>query len=358
MALPENLQRFMDEPLAVLNDGHVQLIDVMGDDMAIVDAARVSYGAGTKRVSADRHLIRFLMRHRHTTPFEMCEIKFRVRVPMDCWRQWIRHRTASVNEYSTRYSHAIDSAQQTDPQEWRSQAKSNKQGSGAFLTEFPEGTGPLDFGDWYTVNVPPEGASIGDSLSQQEAALQKLIREIYEQRLALGVAKEQARKDLPLSTYTEAYWKMDLHNLFHFLGLRMDPHAQLEIRSFANAVAEVVKVWVPWAWEAFEDYRLNGMYLTRFEVDGLKALLSWFSGPKSIVLPKMDEVQVEMFQQQVEMALSDPTYSIITTAPAQWTSALDIALKGSGFPAVPDGKKEPREVTEFKAKIRRLLPTD
>src|SRR5947209_3903379 len=153
------------------------------------------------------------MRHRHTTPFEMCEIKLHVRVPMDCWRQWIRHRTANVNEYSTRYSEAIDSAQKTGQSGWRLQAGTNRQGSGDYLD-----------------------AVAGATLSQREAQLQTLSREVYEERLTQGVAREQARKDLPLSTYTESYWKIDLHNLFHFLALRMDQHAQVEIRSYANTI--------------------------------------------------------------------------------------------------------------------------
>lgn len=276
--LPEHLQPFAEKAIPVLDDGHVLLVDVMGDDHAIVDAARVSYGVGTKRVSEDRHLIRYLMRHRHTTPFEMCEIKLRVRVPMDAWRQWIRHRTASVNEYSTRYSEAINACQTTDPEQWREQAKTNKQGSGGFVVTWPENAARLDTND----GESPLGGWIGQDfydspgsyLSERENEVQALAREVYEERLTFGVAREQARKDLPLSNYTEAYWKIDLHNLFHFLSLRMDPHAQLEIRSYADAIADIVKVWVPWAWEAFEDYRLNAMYLTRFEVQAVQGLLN------------------------------------------------------------------------------------
>jgi thymidylate synthase (FAD) len=210
----------------VLDDGFVCLVDVMGDDSSIVQAARVSYGDGTQRVSDDRTLIRYLLRHRHTTPFEMAEIKLLVRVPMDCWRQWIRHRTANVNEYSTRYSLAIDAAQTTAPAEWRTQAVSNRQGSGDALPE-----------------------SLGRELTQRETDLQQSIKQEYEQRIAAGVAREQARKDLPLSTYTEAYWKIDLHNLLHFLALRMDHHAQLEIRNYATTIGEqIVKPLFPVAW--------------------------------------------------------------------------------------------------------------
>lgn len=227
----------------VLDDGFVCLVDVMGDDQAIVQAARVSYGDGTRRVSDDRTLIRYLMRHHHTTPLEMVEVKILVRVPMDTWRQWIRHRTASVNEYSTRYSIAIDASQTTAPEAWRLQATSNRQGS----------EGLLD-------------VKAGEELSAQEAQFQKQAREMYQQRLERGVAREQARKDLPLSTYTEAYWKMDLHNLLHFLYLRMDSHAQWEIRQYACAIGEqIVRPLFPIAWEAFVDYRLEGLHLTRLE---------------------------------------------------------------------------------------------
>ncbi len=180
----------------LLNEGFVCLVDAMGDDRSIVQAARVSYGEGTRKTSDNRALIRYLMRHRHTTPFEMVEIKLLVRAPMDCWRQWIRHRTASVNETSTRYSIAIDTAAATPPQGWRKQAVANRQGSEGFLSP-----------------------AVGAELSGEEAAFLDRARQLYEKRLALGVAREQARKDLPLSTYTEAYWKIDLHNLFHFLEL-------------------------------------------------------------------------------------------------------------------------------------------
>lgn len=244
-----------------LDDGFVHLVDHMGNDAAIIDAARVSYGEGTKVVQDDRSLVRYLMRHRHSTPFEMAEFKFHVRVPMDTWRQWIRHRTANVNEYSTRYSEAIDSAQRTRPNTWRLQAKDNKQGSCGTVTEWPADSGMQLCGP-------------GDYLSSREQQLHEFAREIYEERVKnFGVAREQARKDLPLSTYTEAYWKIDLHNLFHFLALRMDSHAQVEIRTYANAMAELVKRAVPYAWEAFEDYRLRSITLSGPEIDEIRALL-------------------------------------------------------------------------------------
>lgn len=231
------------EKFPVLDDGFVCLVDVMGDDSSIVQAARVSYGEGTKKVSDDRTLIRYLLRHRHTTPFEMAEIKFLVRVPMDCWRQWVRHRTANINEYSTRYSLAIDAAQTTDPGEWRTQTESNRQGSGDSLP-----------------------ADLGQRLTQEETELQSKIREVYQGRISSGVAREQARKDLPLATYTEAYWKIDLHNLLHFLALRMDSHAQLEIRQYATTLGEqIVAPLFPIVWEAFLDYRMQSTFLTRLD---------------------------------------------------------------------------------------------
>ncbi|MBC7543071.1 MAG: FAD-dependent thymidylate synthase [Candidatus Sericytochromatia bacterium] len=244
------LDEILGVTLPVLDDGFIRVVDYMGTDAAIVQAARVSYGAGTKLVSEDRGLIRYLMRHRHTTPFEMCELKLHVRVPMDCWRQWIRHRAASVNEYSTRYSIAIDGAQTTKTDEWRTQAADNKQGSGDFLDP-----------------------TIGHTLSEQEQSFQSHARQLYDQRLEAGVAREQARKDLPLSTYTEAYWKVDLHNLLHFLALRMDAHAQSEIRAFATVIGdEIVRRWCPLAWEAFQDYRLQGQTLSAIETAVIAAI--------------------------------------------------------------------------------------
>lgn len=251
-AAATNAQTSLDQlkwvKFKVLDDGFVCLVDVMGNDASIVQAARVSYGDGTKHVNDDRNLIRYLMRHRHSTPFEMAEIKLAVRVPMDCWRQWVRHRTANINEYSTRYSNAIDSASTTAPDGWRIQSSSNNQGS----------EGNID-------------TTLGSQLSDAEAKLLSYSREVYEHRISNGVAREQARKDLPLSTYTEAYWKIDLHNLMHFLALRMDSHAQLEIRQYATIIGEeIVKPLFPLVWEAFEDYRLYGMFLSRIELIALE----------------------------------------------------------------------------------------
>jgi len=246
------LDEILGVPFKVLDDGFVRVVDYMGSDESIVQAARVSYGKGTKKVNEDRGLIRYLLRHSHTTPFEMCEIKLHLRVPMDCWRQWIRHRTANINEYSTRYSIAVDATQKTPPGEWRQQSSDNKQGSEGFM------------------DLP-----LGMQLTQQEQELQDHARQVYNERVERGIAREQARKDLPLSTYTEAYWKIDLHNLLHFLVLRMDNHAQFEIRSYANVIGhEIVRRWCPIVWEAFIDYRLRGSTLTRLEIDMIRAIQS------------------------------------------------------------------------------------
>lgn len=245
------LDEILGVPFKVLKDGFVRVVDYLGSDESIVQAARVSYGKGTKKIREDEALIRYLLRHQHTTPLEMCEIKLHVRVPMDCWRQWIRHRTANVNEYSTRYSIAIDAAETTKADEWRGQAITNRQGSEGFLD-----------------------TAIGEQLSKQENELHKLTRDVYQKRIDAGVAREQARKDLPLSTYTEAYWKIDLHNLLHFLHLRMELNAQLEIRQYAEVICnEIVKRWCPITWQAFWDYQMNSMSFSGLEIKIITAML-------------------------------------------------------------------------------------
>jgi thymidylate synthase (FAD) len=218
----------------VLDAGFVMVVATMGDDSSIVQAARVSYGVGLKTPEEDKKLIFYLMEHRHTSPFEMCEIKLHVKVPMDCWRQWTRHRTANISEVSTRYTELTNQDfQKTDPSRWRKQSTKNKQGSEDFL--------PVE---------------VGSSLSRAEVEFHVAAFQLYRERIEAGVAREQARKDLPLCTYTEAYWKIDLHNLLHFLELRMHPSAQYEIRQYANVIGEIVAAWCPITWEAFKKYRL------------------------------------------------------------------------------------------------------
>ena len=255
-----NIDSLKFKKYPVLDNGFVCLVDVMGSDTSICQAARVSYGNDTlaeqMSESKDRNLIRYLMSHQHTTPFEMVEIKFMVQVPMDCWRQWVRHRTANINEYSTRYTEAIDMCQTTAPDQWRLQATDNKQGSDGFL------------------QIDELGKISGKQLSEVEAQYHRKATEVYQARLQAGVAKEQARKDLPLSTYTRAYWKCDLHNIFNFLRLRMDSHAQYEIRMYANAMYEIVKQIVPVACEAFEDYVLNAKKFSAMEMNYIRKAMA------------------------------------------------------------------------------------
>lgn len=265
------LERRYESPLRwkkipVGSDGFVTLVDSMGTDQSVVQAARVSYGQDQRDMTPeeradDRALLRYLMRHRHSTPFEMVEIKVLVRVPMDTWRQWIRHRTANVNEYSTRYQPAIDSMATTD--EWRLQSSNNKQGSSGLLgSDWKEGMDSELRQKLYGHVTTP-----GEYLSAREQNFHNHATEVYQERLKFGVAREQARKDLPLSNYTEAYWKCDLHNVLHFLSLRMDSHAQLEIREFANALYSIVKQLFPLCCEAFEDYRLNAISLSALDIE-------------------------------------------------------------------------------------------
>ncbi len=255
------VEKWKEKPIQCLDKGFVRLVDVMGGDDSIVQAARVSYGKGTKKVSEDRGLIRYLMRHQHTSPFEMVEFKFHVKVPMDCWRQWIRHRTANVNEYSTRYSLAIDEKQETSSEHWRLQAQDNKQGSSGFLS--------------------PE---LGSEFSIKEKAFHEIATNLYKERIDAGIAKEQARKDLPLSTYTESYWKMDLHNLFHFLKLRLDQHAQYEIREYAKAIAQIVKGICPLSYEAFEDYVLQTISFSKQEIEWIKEHIAILLSSKAVIM--------------------------------------------------------------------------
>jgi thymidylate synthase (FAD) len=248
-----------------LDKGFVRLIDVMGDDAAIVQAARVSYGSGTKKVLEDRGLIRYLLRHAHTTPFEMVEFKFHVKLPIFVARQWIRHRTANVNEYSGRYSEMKDEFYTPNPNDIRPQSVLNKQGRS-------EETLPDGMAD-QAANAFKSG--------QDDAYAQ------YQEFLEQGIAREIARINLPVSNYTEWYWKIDLHNLFHFLRLRIDAHAQYEIRVFAEAIAELVKPFVPHAWQAFEDYVLNAHRMTAPELKVMKHLLESMEFPSDETLAEL-----------------------------------------------------------------------
>jgi len=232
-------------------DGFVRLVDVMGDDSSIVQAARVSYGAGTKKVHEDRGLIRYLIRHQHWTPVEMVEFKFHVKIPVFVARQWIRHRTANVNEVSARYTEMKDEMYLPPLQHISAQSKDNKQGRE--LQSFPE-------------DVANDIQAIINESNERQY-------DVYQKLLELGVARELARTVLPVGHYTEWYWKIDLRNLMNFLALRLDPHAQWEIRVYAEAMAEIVKQVVPIAWEAFEDYILHSSHLSRYETEIVKEIV-------------------------------------------------------------------------------------
>lgn len=250
-AVSPGLEAVLYAPIPVLDHGFVRVVDYMGDDAAIVQAARVSYGAGTKKAREDAALIRYLLRHHHTTPFEMCEIKYHIKLPIFVARQWIRHRTANVNEYSGRYSVMEDQFYIPAAEHLAAQSVSNRQGRGEVL----------------------EGA-------EAERALEILradSRQAYDHYLELlnsdaqgtvkhearqGLARELARMNLPVNLYTQFYWKIDLHNLMHFLALRADAHAQYEIRVYAEAMLETLRQWVPMTYEAFCDYRRGGVRLS------------------------------------------------------------------------------------------------
>jgi thymidylate synthase (FAD) len=253
------LARFT-EPQKVLDHGFVQLLDVMGDDEAIEEAARVSYQAGTRKVSDRRGLIRYLGRHRHTTPVEMVEMKIRVKLPIFVERQWIRHRTASTNEMSARYSELPEEFYVPVAEQVCHQDRTNKQGRAEPLDEVAAES-------FRQILISDSGETF-DS---------------YRTSLASGVARETARIGLPLGTYTEKVWKIDAHNLLHFLSLRLDPHAQWEIRQYAEAIAAIVREWLPLTWEAFVDYRLEGCSLSRMEVEVLRSVVrSWMSDEEDL----------------------------------------------------------------------------
>jgi thymidylate synthase (FAD) len=257
------LEAMLFQAIPVLDHGFVRVIDYMGDDTAVVQAARVSYGRGTRAANEDRGLIRYLMRHRHTTPFEMCEIKYHVKLPIFVARQWIRHRTANVNEYSARYSILDREFYLPAPEHLAAQSRLNRQGRGAVL----------------------EGAEAAEVL----ALLREDAARNYDHYLAMlnedeagakrdpsrrGLARELARMNLTLNTYTQWYWKIDLHNLLHFLSLRAAPHAQYEIRAYAAAMLETVEAWVPMTFEAFRDYRLGAATLSAQMLAVVRRLLA------------------------------------------------------------------------------------
>lgn len=254
-AVAEGMERHLYVAHPVLDHGLIRVIDYMGDDSAIVQAARVSYGRGTKAVSNDEGLIRYLMRHWHSTPFEMCEVKFHVKLPVFVARQWIRHRTANVNEYSARYSILDREFYIPAPEHLAAQSTVNNQGRGEVL-------------------AGAEAQRVLDILREDSMRSYDHYEGMLSQEGQQGLARELARMNLPANIYTQWYWKTDLHNLFHFLRLRADAHAQYEIRAYAETMCRIVADWVPLAYAAFEDYRLGGVQLSAKGVEALKRRLA------------------------------------------------------------------------------------
>ena len=254
-AVAPGMENHLYKVAPVLDHGFVRVIDYMGDDAAICQAARVSYGKGTKSVQSDEGLIRYLMRHWHSTPFEMCEIKLHVKLPVFVARQWIRHRTANVNEYSARYSILDREFYIPEPDALAAQSVVNNQGRGRLL----EGA---------------EAVRVLEILKSDSNRAYDNYEAMISDEGQDGLARELARMNLPANIYTQWYWKVDLHNLFHFLRLRADPHAQYEIRVYADAICKMVRDWVPAAYGAFEDYRLGGAVLSAKGLDCMRRMLA------------------------------------------------------------------------------------
>jgi thymidylate synthase (FAD) len=257
------LEALLYQAVPVLDHGFVRVIDYMGNDAAVVQAARVSYGRGTRAANEDRGLIRYLMRHRHSTPFEMCEIKYHVKLPIFVARQWIRHRMANVNEYSARYSILDREFYLPAPDQLAAQSAVNRQGRGSVL-EGEEAARVLDL--------------LREDASRNYDHYLDMLNEDADGRVLeegrRGLARELARMNLTLNTYTQWYWKTDLHNLFHFLRLRADPHAQYEIRVYAEAMLKTAEAWVPACTEAFRDYRMGAVTLSSGMLGIVKRMLA------------------------------------------------------------------------------------
>lgn len=257
------LEAILAQPIPVLDHGFIRVVDYMGDDAAVVQAARVSYGRGTKAANEDRGLIRYLMRHRHSTPFEMCSIKYHVKLPIFIARQWIRHRTASVNEISGRYSVLDREFYIPAPEHLAAQSQDNRQGRGAVL----QGEEAARVLRLLREDATQTYDHYLDMLNEDEGGT---VRDPSRS----GLARELARMNLTLNTYTQWYWKTDLHNLLGFLALRADPHAQYEIRVYAEAMMKTVKAWVPHCFEAFTDYRLGAVTLSAQMMDAVRRMLA------------------------------------------------------------------------------------
>ena len=313
-----------DNIIKCLDKGFVRLVDSMGGDDAIVQAARVSYGIGTSKLSQDRGLIRYLMRHRHSTPFEMVEFKFHCKMPIFVARQWVRHRTANINEYSLRYSEARDEFYYPDPKHIQFQSALNKQGRMGEVT-------------------PELKQKVQDYFKE----ISERSFEIYSELNQAGIARELARSILPVNLYTEWYWKNDLHNLLHFIGLRSDSHAQYEIRVFSDAMAESVKAVAPFAWEAYQDYIIKGMRFSRIEQSLLERTL-----PDRVI----DDINEDIAYQL--------TATLHSNKPREESDLYTLYTKEGGLDSEEDFKLKwdsgeieignVRELREFKLKLESL----
>ena len=313
-----------NDAIKCLDKGFVRLVDSMGGDDAIVQSARVSYGKGTSKLSQDRGLIRYLMRHRHTTPFEMVEFKFHCKMPIFVARQWVRHRTANINEYSLRYSEARDEFYFPDPNHIEFQSAVNKQGR----------MGEVD-------------KKLKNKVQAYFKEISDRSFEIYSELNEAGVARELARAILPVNLYTEWYWKNDLHNLLHFIGLRSDGHAQYEIRVFSDAMASYVKKVAPFAWEAYQDYVVKGMRFSKIEQSILEQKL-----PKRVLSDIQEDISYKL------------TASLHSNKPRDEKDLYPLYKKQGGSDSIEDfnlkwasGEIEVenvRELREFKSKIESL----
>ncbi|MCH9853094.1 MAG: FAD-dependent thymidylate synthase [Alphaproteobacteria bacterium] len=273
------LDALLGNPFKVLDKGFIRLIDYMGSDSAIVQAARVSYGKGTKRLNEDRGLIRYLMRHRHTTPFEMCEIKFHVKLPIFVARQWVRHRTANINEYSARYSVLDNEFYVPEPAQLGVQHQHKKQARGAQLETQKHDE---------IISVIEKNNE--DSYKNYEWMIDEM-----------GLAREVARTSLPVNIYTQWYWKINLHNLLHFISLRKDPHAQYEIRVYADILADIVQKWVPLTYEAFSDYVLGGAKLSANGLALVKARLRGDTAQEAMIKEKISAGELRELEQLLDL---------------------------------------------------------
>ena len=313
-----------EDAIKCLDKGFVRLVDSMGGDDAIVQAARVSYGKGTSKVSQDRGLIRYLMRHRHTTPFEMVEFKFHCKMPIFVARQWVRHRTANINEYSLRYSEARDEFYYPDPKHIQLQSALNKQGR--------------------TGKIPKK---LTDKVLQYFKEISERSFEMYQELNEAGLARELIRAILPVNLYTEWYWKNDLHNLLHFISLRSDSHAQYEIRVFSDAMAESVQKVAPFAWEAYQDYVVQRMRFSRIEQSLLEKQL-----PPRVVDDILEDVAYQI------------TATLHNNKPREEEDLFPLYQKQGGSDSEDDFKLKwdsgeielgnVRELREFKGKLESL----